>query len=143
MTLTPKTVVFKSCFLDKPAFIYVRPVLYCVYLLLIHKSVLSCRVHYQQVNKTKNSRSRDIFAIQNCCGPPPLLPAWLALLIYSCFQDSIIFRMFLKFRNNCFMSYMQCDEVSSNVAANSGRNPGPSPLTGKGTCLVRTTTNNT
>jgi len=38
---------------------------------------------------------------------------------------------------------MQFHEVNSNVAANSGRNPGPSPLTGKGTYLVRTTTSNT
>lgn len=93
--------------------------------------------------KQKNSRSSDIFATKNCCGTPPSLLAWLALLIYSCFQDSIIFRMFLKFRNNCFMPYKQFHEVSSNVAANSGRNPGHSPLTGKGTCLVWTTTNNT
>lgn len=143
VTMTLKTVVFKSGFLEKQAFIFVHPVLYCVYLLLVHAWVLSWHVHYQQVNETKNSRSSDIFATKNCCVPQPSLIAWLALLIYSCFQDSIIFRMFLKFRNICFMSYMQFHDVSSNVAANSGRNPGPSPLTGKGTCLVGTTTSNT
>ena len=36
VTLTLKTVVFKSCFLDNQAFIYVQPILNCVYLLLLH-----------------------------------------------------------------------------------------------------------
>ena len=61
---------------------------------------------------------------------PPYPLMWL-LVILSCFQKwnlscrSVVSRISLKFRNNCWMSYMCFQKASSS----SGRNTGPIALT--------------
>lgn len=71
---------------------------------------------------------------------PPYPLMWLPVIL-SCFKKwnlsyrSVVSRISLKCRNNCWLSYMWFEKASSSIASGSGRNAGPIALTQKVTVM--------
>jgi len=89
-----------------------------------------------------HAEAATIFGCKNMAVVPhPPYPLMWLLVILSCFQKwnlscrSVVSRISLKCRNNCWLSYMWFQKASSSSASSSGRNTGPIALTQKVTVM--------